>query len=186
MSAIQMDTSIQCRASTNHEVVSEYAAAMSDGVVFPPVILFGTAEKCWIGDGWHRIGASQQIKALDIDAELHAGGRLDALKCALRRRQRCGPKLRPGWAAWWRRNRVRRRRVADQNYKEYVHMAPDTFDTEASPAMLADAGLDWQTWALYCVLAVLAVAFSVAAFELGRAVGHDEAWESVQQIQRGE
>ncbi len=35
------------------------------------------------GDGWHRVMAAEQIDALDIPAELRAGGRVDALKHAL-------------------------------------------------------------------------------------------------------
>lgn len=58
--------------------------------------------------------------------------------------------------------------------KEFVHMAPDTFDTEATPESLAGAGLDWRTWGLYCLIAAVAMFFAVATFELGRAVGQDE------------
>jgi len=83
LSAIQRDTSIQTRAETNMETVNSYAEAMTEGAEFPPVVLFGTKDKCWIGDGWHRVMAAEQIGAMDIPAEVRAGGRVDALKYAL-------------------------------------------------------------------------------------------------------
>ncbi len=63
--------------------VDDYAERMAEGDIFPPVVVFGTKEKCWIGDGWHRIMAATQIGAVDIEAELKAGNRTEALKCAL-------------------------------------------------------------------------------------------------------
>lgn len=83
LASIQRDTSIQTRAEINMETVNSYAEAMTDGAEFPPVVLFGTEGKCWIGDGWHRVMASEQIGAMDIPAEVRAGGRVDALKHAL-------------------------------------------------------------------------------------------------------
>lgn len=83
LSAIQRDTSIQTRAEINMETVNSYAEAMTEGAKFPPVVLFGTEGKCWIGDGWHRVMAAEQIDAMDIPAELRDGGRVDALKHAL-------------------------------------------------------------------------------------------------------
>ena len=65
------------------ETVNSYAEAMTEGAEFPAVVLFGTKDKCWIGDGWHRVMAAEQIDAMDIPAELRAGGRVDALKHAL-------------------------------------------------------------------------------------------------------
>lgn len=65
-------------------------------------------------------------------------------------------------------------------------MAPDTFDTEATPETLAGGGLNWRTWGLLCLVAAGATFFFVATFELGRAVGQDEARGAVQQIQMGE
>jgi hypothetical protein len=83
LSAIEMDTSIQCRASIITETVTDYAERMTEGDSFPPVILFGDSKRCWIGDGWHRIMAAKQIGALDIDADLEPGDRVQALQHAL-------------------------------------------------------------------------------------------------------
>lgn len=83
LASIQMDTSIQCRASINMETVNDYADRMTEGDEFPPVVLFGTKDKCWIGDGWHRVMGAQQCEFLDIPADLRKGDRKDALKYAL-------------------------------------------------------------------------------------------------------
>lgn len=81
---IERDTSIQCRATLDTATINEYAERMTEGDQFPPVVLFGTEAKAWIGDGWHRVMASDQIGALDIAAEIRPGAKLDALKYALR------------------------------------------------------------------------------------------------------
>jgi len=56
---------------------------MADGDKFPPVELFGSNGRLWIGDGWHRIMAADQIGATIIVANVHPGGRVEALKYAL-------------------------------------------------------------------------------------------------------
>lgn len=83
LSSIQRDTSIQTRAEINMETVNSYAEAMTEGTEFPAVVLFGTETKCWIGDGWHRVMAAEQIGALDIPAEVLPGGKDDALWYAM-------------------------------------------------------------------------------------------------------
>lgn len=84
INAIVMDDSIQCRASQNDKVVSDYAERMGAGDKFPAVDLFGTTEECWIGDGWHRIRAALKKGETIIEAHLHPGGRTDALKHAMK------------------------------------------------------------------------------------------------------
>lgn len=83
VAAVQLDTSIQCRAQIDTATVNEYAERMTEGDKFPPIIVFGSADRCWIGDGWHRVLAARQISARKIDAELKRGNRVDALKHAL-------------------------------------------------------------------------------------------------------
>jgi hypothetical protein len=80
---IEMDTSIQCRAAIDTGIVNEYAERMESGDKFPPVELFGNKDRLWIGDGWHRVMAANQIGVKEIPANVHSGGRVDALKCAL-------------------------------------------------------------------------------------------------------
>jgi hypothetical protein len=80
---IVLDASIQCRATIDTGIVSEYAERMTESDKFPPVILYGTPTQCWIGDGWHRVMAAKQIGAINIPATLSTGGRAEALKQAL-------------------------------------------------------------------------------------------------------
>lgn len=80
---IDMDSSIQCRASIDTTVIEDYAERMAEGDAFPAIELYGTQERAWIGDGWHRVLASIQGGFIDIEANLHNGGRAEALKAAL-------------------------------------------------------------------------------------------------------
>jgi len=81
--AIELDASIQCRAVIDTGTVAEYAERMEAGDAFPPVVLFGTVKRCWIGDGWHRVMAARQLGRTEIEADLREGDRRDALKYAL-------------------------------------------------------------------------------------------------------
>lgn len=81
--AIELDTSIQCRAAIDTATVNEYAERMAAGDRFPPIDVYGTKGKCWIGDGWHRVLAAREKAAESIAANLYPGGRVDALKAAL-------------------------------------------------------------------------------------------------------
>lgn len=82
---ISLDKSIQCRASIRRDLVDEYSTRMQNGDVFPPVDLYGTENECWIGDGWHRVLAAfaGDTRHGCIEANLHPGGRIDALRHAL-------------------------------------------------------------------------------------------------------
>ncbi len=60
----------------------------------------------------------------------------------------------------------------------------NTFDNEASPAMLADAGITCRDWGICCLVAAVVMFVVVLAFELGRYVGLAEATGEVQQIER--
>ena len=83
LSAIELDTSIQCRAAIDTAVVNDYAERMQAGDEFPPIDVFGTKAKCWLADGWHRALAVRQNGGEAVEARLSAGGRADALKHAL-------------------------------------------------------------------------------------------------------
>jgi hypothetical protein len=83
LASIERDTSIQCREHLNIATVNEYAEAMAEKREFPPVVVFGSADRAWIGDGWHRVAAADQIGAEHILAEIREGSRIDAVKYAL-------------------------------------------------------------------------------------------------------
>lgn len=83
LSAIDRDTSIQCRAEIDLSVVNDYGVRMVENDKFPPVVLFGTTEHCYIGDGWHRVLAAEACDFKTIPAILRPGGRVEALRHAL-------------------------------------------------------------------------------------------------------
>jgi hypothetical protein len=64
------------REKINHKQVSQYASLMKDGVIFPPVIVFG--EENILGDGWHRFFAHRLNKKTEIMAEKKDGGAREA------------------------------------------------------------------------------------------------------------
>jgi len=128
---IDSDVSIQCRANIDIGVVDDYADRMTEGDDFPPVDLYGTEDHCWIGDGWHRVMAAQKIKAVDIPAVLHDGGRADALKHAL------GANARHG----------QRRTTADK--RRCVAIALAEFPKLSSRAIAELCGVDDKTVAAY-------------------------------------
>lgn len=80
---IELDTSIQCRAKIDTGTVNEYAQRMSEGDKFPPVDLFESDGRYWIGDGWHRVLAVIETSGESIAAIVHPGGRTAALMHAL-------------------------------------------------------------------------------------------------------
>lgn len=55
----------------DEKLVAQYAEAMKDGAVFPPVVVFADGEKYYLADGFHRVGAARAIKAKTIEADVH-------------------------------------------------------------------------------------------------------------------
>jgi len=70
---------MQARAVTNDAVVEEYAKSMMDGATFPAIAVFWDGEKYWLADGMHRLLAVRANGAEEIDAEVHDGGKADAM-----------------------------------------------------------------------------------------------------------
>ncbi len=73
----------QTRVKTNEEAIESYAEEMNDGTIFPPITLFFDGATHWLADGFHRYLAAKRIGAPAIEAEVKAGGRVDALRHAL-------------------------------------------------------------------------------------------------------
>lgn len=55
----------------DEKLVAQYAEAMKDGAVFPPVVVFADGAKYYLADGFHRVGAARAIKAKTIEADVH-------------------------------------------------------------------------------------------------------------------
>lgn len=64
-------------------IVSQYAEAMQDGDVFPPVVVYCDGENYYLADGFHRVLAAEKLEWREIDADVRVGGRQDAIWYAL-------------------------------------------------------------------------------------------------------
>lgn len=73
----------QARVRTTDEAVESYAEEMTLGTVFPPIIVYFDGATHWLADGFHRYLATKRNQQPTIKAEVHAGGRTDALRHAL-------------------------------------------------------------------------------------------------------
>lgn len=69
----------QPREAINEEVVVEYAEALQNGAIFPPVVVFYDGAKYWLADGFHRYAAHKVIHRTDIEADIQQGTRRDAI-----------------------------------------------------------------------------------------------------------
>ncbi len=76
---ITIDAGTQARAEICEDTVADYAAAMLAGDQFPPVVLFHDGKKYYLGDGFHRVLASQRAEFTEVNAEVRKGTRQDAL-----------------------------------------------------------------------------------------------------------
>ena len=74
MTAINIDiihigAGTQSRAEINEQVVSEYAEAMDNGSIFPPVQLYSDGVNYYLVDGFHRYHAHRRLKKKTINAD---------------------------------------------------------------------------------------------------------------------
>jgi hypothetical protein len=77
LSFITIDAGTQARDKINQDVVNDYAQLLSEGAVFPPVVVFG--EKNILADGWHRYFAHRAAGIKEIEVESHEGGVREAI-----------------------------------------------------------------------------------------------------------
>ena len=80
---IRRDGGTQPRAATQAAVIADYAEALSSGVVFPPVVVFFDGTDYWLADGFHRDGAHEALGIPQIQCEVRAGTRRDAVLYAV-------------------------------------------------------------------------------------------------------
>lgn len=93
LSAIAFSEGTQVRASIDAGLVGEYADAMTEGAVFPPVVVFHDGNHYYLADGFHRFLAAQRLEARDITADVRAGTKADALWFALGANRKNGKRL---------------------------------------------------------------------------------------------
>lgn len=73
----------QARVTTSDEAIASYADEMEQGAVFPPITVYYDGATHWLADGFHRYLAAKRLTRATIAAEVHEGGRTDALRHAL-------------------------------------------------------------------------------------------------------
>lgn len=83
LEAINLYGGTQARAKTSDEAIESYADEMANGAVFPPIVVYYDGTTYWLADGFHRFLATKRNQQPAIRAEVHAGGRSDALRHAL-------------------------------------------------------------------------------------------------------
>lgn len=93
LDAIVFDAGTQIRAAINEATVTEYAERMTEGVQFPPIVLFHDGNQHYLADGFHRLMAAKRNQFRDIEAEIHAGTTQDALWFALGANKANGQRL---------------------------------------------------------------------------------------------
>lgn len=77
---LKMDGSTQMRYKMDAKKVTEYAEAMKDGALFPPVVVFAVEnDGNWLVDGFHRVAGRQEAGFNTINAEIRQGSRRDAI-----------------------------------------------------------------------------------------------------------
>jgi DNA modification methylase len=80
ISRIKIDLELQPRAQMNFITVAEYATAMTDGVAFPPVVVFFDGSDYFLADGFHRVVAARDYVGLtSFYADVRLGNRRDAI-----------------------------------------------------------------------------------------------------------
>ena len=93
LDAIVFDAGTQIRAALDQQLVSDYAEAMTDGATFPPIVLYHDGNRYYLADGFHRYMAARRNDWVDIDADVHAGTKDDALWFALGANKANGKRL---------------------------------------------------------------------------------------------
>lgn len=92
---VRRDPELQVRLAMHVGRVDEFAAALREGVVFPPIVVFYDGCEVWLSDGFHRITAALRAGREMIEADVRAGGQLDALMFAFFANATHGEPLRP-------------------------------------------------------------------------------------------
>ncbi len=76
---IRTDGGTQPRAELDQDLIDEYATAMQEGAVFPPIIVFYDGRDYWLADGFHRWHAAALCGQSAILADIHQGTRRAAI-----------------------------------------------------------------------------------------------------------
>jgi hypothetical protein len=80
---VVVDGGTQTRAKLNEDTIAEYAEGMTEGVKFPPVVVFGDGNEYLLADGFHRVMAAERNGWREIEADVRKGSKQDAIKYSL-------------------------------------------------------------------------------------------------------
>lgn len=102
---LALDGDIQPPMRLNSDTVETYLHAWMDGAKFPPIVVFRGPDggRLWLADGFHRVRAAELAGIVDIMAEVHAGGKRDALLYAAGSNANHGLQRTPGVKKWYLR-----------------------------------------------------------------------------------
>lgn len=78
INSIRLDGGTQPRAAIDFDAVFDYMDAMTDGAIFPPVVVFYDGTDYWLADGFHRVKAVEKAGRDEIICEMRQGTREDA------------------------------------------------------------------------------------------------------------
>lgn len=80
---IKIDGGTQSRAKIQEATVAEYADAMKEGAVFPPVTVFHDGAEYFLADGFHRYFAAKKAGSPGIKCDIREGTLRDAVLFSL-------------------------------------------------------------------------------------------------------
>lgn len=81
--AITRDVQCQPRAYLIPDVIDQYAEEMSEGSIFPPVVVFREADTYWLADSFHRVAACERAGVYVVRCEIREGTIRDAMLYSL-------------------------------------------------------------------------------------------------------
>jgi hypothetical protein len=76
---LRLDGGTQMRVHLSAAAVDAYTAAMTSGVLLPPVDVFSDGGTLWLADGFHRVDAARLAGVTFITAVIHPGTQRDAV-----------------------------------------------------------------------------------------------------------
>jgi hypothetical protein len=79
LTSLKINGGTQLREAISEETVSEYADALRDGAVFPPVVVVRDGASLWLVDGFHRFHAHRRCGRETIAADVREGTLRDAV-----------------------------------------------------------------------------------------------------------
>lgn len=79
LDVLKLDGGTQPRTRLNLFTIDEYAQALQEGVIFPPVVVFFDGDAYWLADGFHRVHAAMQAGLACISADVRRGTQRDAI-----------------------------------------------------------------------------------------------------------